>query len=58
MRRAIFAMLVSAVAPLVLMAPLASAAVASRPPMTVVHHDLVVTAASRAPRRGSPRERA
>lgn len=47
-RRAIFAMLVSTVVPLVLVAPLASAAVASRSPKTVVRRDLVATAASRA----------
>jgi hypothetical protein len=47
-RRAIFAMLLSGVIPLVLVAPLASAAVVSRPPKPVVHHDLVAMAASRA----------
>jgi hypothetical protein len=47
-RRAIFAMLISVVVPLVLVAPLASAAVVSRPPKPVARHDLVALAASRA----------
>ena len=48
MRRVIFAMLISVAIPIVLVAPLASAAVVSRPPMTVVPHVRVVTAAARA----------
>jgi hypothetical protein len=41
-------MLVSVVTPLALVAPLASAAVVSRPAKPVVRHDLVALAASRA----------
>ncbi len=41
-------MLISAVIPLVFVAPLASAAVASRPTRPVVRHDLIAVAASRA----------
>lgn len=48
MRRAIFAMLLSVVIPVVVGAPLASAAVVSRPTKPVVRHDLIALAASRA----------
>lgn len=41
-------MLILTVTPVVLVAPLASAAVASRPPTPVVRHDQIVIAASRA----------
>jgi transglycosylase-like protein len=47
-RRAIFAMLLSVVIPVVVGAPLASAAAVSRPTKPVVRHDLIALAASRA----------
>jgi hypothetical protein len=47
-RRVIFAMLLSIVAPVVLASPLANAATVTRPVKTVPHRDLVVAAASRA----------